>query len=170
MSDDSHPPPPQAEPPVASGSQPDSSLPPPPPSSSVHNPDVQVLPPPTAPIANRSQLLERARTFLHSPQVQHEDTAAKYRFLQEKGLNDVEIRGLLQELVRPLMHTLIAVIELRLACAYACCSTSDVSPTTAVQLTWTVYWTCEDSQLGHWWISGYTTHLLCTSHRTPCYR
>lgn len=48
---------------------------------------------------DRAQLIERARTFLYSPQVRYEDNAAKYRFLAEKGLNDVEIHGLLHELV-----------------------------------------------------------------------
>ncbi|KAH9948389.1 hypothetical protein B0H21DRAFT_707808 [Amylocystis lapponica] len=47
---------------------------------------------------NREELLEKARAFLHSPQVQHEDAIAKRRFLTEKGLSQVEIDGLLQEL------------------------------------------------------------------------
>lgn len=51
------------------------------------------------PVTDRAQLVERARTFLYSPQVRYEDNAAKYTFLEEKGLNDVEIQGLLHELV-----------------------------------------------------------------------
>lgn len=48
---------------------------------------------------DRTELLHRARAFLTSPQVQNEDVAAKRRFLVEKGLNDVEVEGLLRELV-----------------------------------------------------------------------
>lgn len=50
--------------------------------------------------ANRTELLRKARAFLGSPQVRHEDDIAKRRFLTEKGLTDVEIDRLLQEIVR----------------------------------------------------------------------
>ncbi|KAL6305817.1 hypothetical protein BKA93DRAFT_895834 [Sparassis latifolia] len=46
---------------------------------------------------DRTELLEKARAFLSSPQVVHEDTAAKRRFLAEKGLSDAEVDGLLRE-------------------------------------------------------------------------
>jgi hypothetical protein len=48
---------------------------------------------------NRTELISRARSFLTSPQIRHEDISAKRRFLVEKGLSDAEIAGLLQELV-----------------------------------------------------------------------
>ena len=48
----------------------------------------------------RAELLQRARAFLTSPQVQHEDVAAKRRFLADKGLTDAEIESLLYEVVR----------------------------------------------------------------------
>jgi hypothetical protein len=48
---------------------------------------------------SRAGLIERARSFLTSPQIRHEDFFAKRRFLAEKGLSDAEIAGLLQELV-----------------------------------------------------------------------
>jgi hypothetical protein len=48
---------------------------------------------------NRAELRERARSFLTSPKIRHEDLFAKRRFLAEKGLSDAEITGLLQELV-----------------------------------------------------------------------
>jgi hypothetical protein len=51
-------------------------------------------------VPNRLELLEQARAFLTSPQVVHDDVAAKRRFLTDKGLTDVEITGLLNELVR----------------------------------------------------------------------
>lgn len=54
---------------------------------------------PTSPLENRAELLNRARSFLMSPQIPHEDIIAKRRFLVEKGLSDAEIAGLLQELV-----------------------------------------------------------------------
>ncbi|PSR93767.1 hypothetical protein PHLCEN_2v4662 [Hermanssonia centrifuga] len=47
---------------------------------------------------DRTELIDRARIFLNSPQVRYEDPSAKRRFLAEKGLNDTEIDGLLQEL------------------------------------------------------------------------
>ncbi|KAI9056505.1 hypothetical protein FKP32DRAFT_1763211 [Trametes sanguinea] len=50
---------------------------------------------------DRSELLQRARAFLTSPQVRHEDAAAKRRFLAEKGLTEVEIEGLLHEVPAP---------------------------------------------------------------------
>jgi len=48
----------------------------------------------------RAELIARARSFLVSPQVQLQDTAAKRSFLAEKGLNEVEIEELLRNLVR----------------------------------------------------------------------
>ncbi|KAI9000836.1 hypothetical protein BD414DRAFT_526238 [Trametes punicea] len=50
---------------------------------------------------DRSELLQRARAFLSSPQVRHEDLSAKRTFLAEKGLTDVEIEGLLHEVPPP---------------------------------------------------------------------
>lgn len=49
---------------------------------------------------DRFELLSRARTFLTSPQIQDQDVFAKRRFLVDKGLNESEVEGLLQELVR----------------------------------------------------------------------
>ncbi|TFK88928.1 hypothetical protein K466DRAFT_546215 [Polyporus arcularius HHB13444] len=50
---------------------------------------------------DRTELLQRARAFLTSPQVRHEDASAKRRFLVEKGLTDAEIEGLLYEVPPP---------------------------------------------------------------------
>ena len=55
---------------------------------------------PTTPVSNRSELLDRARLFLNSPQVIHQDHESKRRFLTEKGLTDGEIQLLLREMVR----------------------------------------------------------------------
>lgn len=90
MSDDSHPQPSKPSEPAPSPTQNEAPRPP------QINSDVQVTP---EVVSDRAQLLERARNFLHSPQVRNEDNSAKYRFLAEKGLNEVEIRGLLHELV-----------------------------------------------------------------------
>ncbi|TFK55576.1 hypothetical protein OE88DRAFT_1651951 [Heliocybe sulcata] len=51
-----------------------------------------------APEDDRRELLDRARSFLLSPQVRDEDIWAKRTFLAEKGLTDPEIDGLLREL------------------------------------------------------------------------
>jgi Pex14 N-terminal domain len=48
---------------------------------------------------DRSDLLAKARSFLASPQVQHQDVNAKRAFLVEKGLNDTEITELLRTIV-----------------------------------------------------------------------
>ncbi|KAI0660809.1 hypothetical protein C8Q70DRAFT_912648 [Cubamyces menziesii] len=58
-------------------------------------------PPNTATADDRSELLQRARAFLNSPQVRHEDISAKRQFLVEKGLREAEIETLLHELPPP---------------------------------------------------------------------
>ena len=62
---------------------------------------IQDVPPLAGPStsSDRTDLLEKARAFLSSPQVVHEDAIAKRKFLAEKGLNDAEIERLIQELV-----------------------------------------------------------------------
>ncbi|GJE84358.1 hypothetical protein PsYK624_004340 [Phanerochaete sordida] len=80
----------------------DAASPPPPPpdttssqlSSTASVPAAESRPDPTT--GDRTELLQRARTFLSSPQVAHEDAAAKRKFLVDKGLNDTEIEGLLR--------------------------------------------------------------------------
>lgn len=49
---------------------------------------------------NREHLLDRARSFLASPQVQNQDLPSKRAFLREKGLSEAEIENLLRTLVR----------------------------------------------------------------------
>ncbi|PPQ67821.1 hypothetical protein CVT26_007068 [Gymnopilus dilepis] len=51
---------------------------------------------PQSQAADRAELLARARTFLASPQVQHQDIAAKRAFLTDKGLQESEIDELLR--------------------------------------------------------------------------
>ena len=65
-------------------------------------------PAPTQPAGDRTELLSTARAFLNSPQVRHEDIAAKRNFLVQKGLNDGEINELLREAVsvRPLRRAI----------------------------------------------------------------
>jgi hypothetical protein len=57
------------------------------------------------PAQDRSELYSRARSFLLSPQVIHQDVPAKRRFLVEKGLTDEEIGRLLLEAVSSLNFT-----------------------------------------------------------------
>ncbi|RPD80921.1 hypothetical protein L226DRAFT_432864, partial [Lentinus tigrinus ALCF2SS1-7] len=68
--------------------------------SSPDLPPAQSDPPPPA-STDRTELIQRARAFLTSPQVRHEDATAKRRFLAEKGLTDAEIEGLLYEVSPP---------------------------------------------------------------------
>ncbi|KAJ7228365.1 hypothetical protein GGX14DRAFT_538652 [Mycena pura] len=56
------------------------------------------VPPPNSESEDRTDLLAKARAFLHQPQVQREDLASKRRFLADKGLNEVEVEGLLREM------------------------------------------------------------------------
>ncbi|KAM5535508.1 hypothetical protein V8D89_010845 [Ganoderma adspersum] len=63
-------------------------------------PPTQAQPLPPTPV-DRTELLQRARVFLTSPQVRHEDMTAKRRFLADKGLSDVEVDGLLREVPPP---------------------------------------------------------------------
>jgi hypothetical protein len=84
-SDNSPPPAGHSEPPSTSATQP---VPPPEHASS------------TMPMSNRSELLDRARHFLTSAQVIHQDHESKRRFLTDKGLTDGEIQLLLREMVR----------------------------------------------------------------------
>ena len=83
-----------ADPPAASSSTPpaqrDAS-----PSQAVPQTDTSSIPA----VGERTELLEKARAFLNSPQVRHEDYAAKRRFLAEKGLDEAEIDGLLISMV-----------------------------------------------------------------------
>ncbi|KAI9508159.1 hypothetical protein F5148DRAFT_1149264 [Russula earlei] len=51
------------------------------------------------PIPHRSELLDRARHFLSSPQVMHQDYESKRGFLAEKGLADGGIQSLLREML-----------------------------------------------------------------------
>lgn len=76
------------------------NIPAPEPEEIVPGTDAQVIAP-AVPLeaANRVELLDKARAFLRSPQVMHEDVLAKRRFLAEKGLNDAEIEQLMVELV-----------------------------------------------------------------------
>lgn len=54
-------------------------------------------PNPAPAVGDRSELLQRARAFLSSPQLAHEDLSAKRKFLADKGLDSAEIDGLLRE-------------------------------------------------------------------------
>ncbi|KAI0638363.1 hypothetical protein C8Q77DRAFT_1048683 [Trametes polyzona] len=62
-----------------------------------NDPPAQVAPTPE----DRTELIQRARAFLTSPQVRHENLAAKQRFLREKGLTEAEIENLLREVPAP---------------------------------------------------------------------
>ena len=76
-----------------------------PPANSSDHASSSSSPTPTA-TSNRAELLDRARHFLGSPQVIHQDYESKRRFLTEKGLEDGEIQLLLSEMVRP-VHVLL---------------------------------------------------------------
>jgi Pex14 N-terminal domain len=76
----------------------------PPPSNTVSEqpkPGDSLSPVPTPPaVQDRTELFDRARTFLNSPQILDQDAIAKRKFLSEKGLTESEIEHLLREPVR----------------------------------------------------------------------
>jgi hypothetical protein len=73
----------------------------------------QSPPPLTHPVEDRLALLSRARVFLASPQVQHQNLPAKRAFLAEKGLNETEIDSLLREVVSSLSPSYRFSVNLR---------------------------------------------------------
>jgi len=66
--------------------------------------------PPSQNHATRNELITRARAFLSSLQVQHQDTESKRAFLREKGLTEADIDDLLRSLVCSLLSTLTSSI------------------------------------------------------------
>lgn len=68
------------------------------PTTAEANPQKPATTQPSATVPDRSELVSRARAFLHSPQIQQQDSSAKRQFLAEKGLNETEIGALLREL------------------------------------------------------------------------
>jgi peroxisomal membrane anchor protein 14 (PEX14) len=87
------------------------------------------------PTSDRSELLDRARHFLNSPQVIDQDNESKRRFLAGKGLTDGGIQLLLRETVRPVhiyppFDTQCLIV--RKAFAVASRATTDVSRTCTV--------------------------------------
>jgi Pex14 N-terminal domain len=85
---------------------------------------------------NRAELIERARSFLASPQIRHEDLSAKRRFLAEKGLSDAEIAGLLQELVYIPSFSIpnfASNINVGVASSSAACPTTNLSSVSAFE-------------------------------------
>lgn len=60
-----------------------------------------------SPVKSRANLIARARSFLASPQVRHQDLVAKRAFLVEKGLSDLEIEKLLFNIVRVCLSVVI---------------------------------------------------------------
>ncbi len=83
---------------------------------------------------DRTELIDKARIFLNSPQVRYEDPSAKRRFLAEKGLNDTEIDGLLQELVRQILDSHTTQTKCKIAGEpVAIGSTAELPSTTSVQ-------------------------------------
>ena len=53
----------------------------------------------STPPKDRSELLNKARAFLTSPQVRHDDPDTTKRFLVEKGLNEAEIHQVMNDTV-----------------------------------------------------------------------
>jgi len=62
--------------------------------NSTEHPETTASSPPSTP---REELMSRARSFLLSPQIRHEDANSKHSFLSQKGLTDSEIGDLLRE-------------------------------------------------------------------------
>lgn len=76
-------------------------------SSAPDNPAANTATQPMGLSEDRSDLLARARSFLQSPSIVHQDIMAKRQFLAEKGLDNLEIQGLLRELVSAFAHSFL---------------------------------------------------------------
>ena len=112
-----------SEPPSAESTQPDSSL--------EHESTSRTT------MSDRSELLDRARHFLSSPQVVHQDLESKRHFLKEKGLADGDIQLLLREVVRLVLFPSARPLKARIArkaFATPCCAATDVSRTATIPL------------------------------------
>ena len=153
MADDS----PPEQPPSPQESSSEASPGPAPPQTTVPSPAIGT---------DRTELLHRARTFLTSPQVQHEDVASKRRFLVEKGLTGAEIEGLLYEVVRPAVFLHTSVLTYHLA------STSTFSPGQDIPSASTLQSAPPTSEcvpgvyLGGWRLRSFAIGLLRTSSGT----
>lgn len=62
----------------------------------------------TSTSTDHADLLSKARAFLHSPQLVHEDLLAKRAFLLDKGLHPSDVDTLLRELVSLLLSSVIS--------------------------------------------------------------
>ena len=90
------------------------------------------------PMPDRTELLDKARHFLSSPQVVHQDYDSKRRFLTEKGLADGDIELLLREMVRPVfipVRTTLKRVFRKQALAASRRAYADVSRTTPIPFT-----------------------------------
>ena len=134
------------------------------PTSSVETPNTPTSQPSQP--EDRSELLERARTFLRSPQVVHEDAFAKRKFLAQKGLNDGEVETLIQELVSDIVLHPASCSHGVLASSDA---TTDVSPTSTVKHTQPVDRCAPNNQLGCWWLDCPAIGLLRETSQCAIY-
>jgi hypothetical protein len=155
-----------------SESEPLSTDTPPPNSSSEHASSPSSSPTPPTPTPDRSELLDRARLFLSSPQVTHQDYESKRRFLTEKGLADGEIRLLLREMVRPI-HAFVPLRFLRPQNSCLCSrkafavprrSTADISCASAVPSARPSRRHLQGALMASGWLHGSALHILraCT--------
>lgn len=135
-----------------------------PPPSTAPTPAEQSVPAAPA-VEDRSELVQRARAFLTSPQVQYEDLAAKRRFLLDKGLNDAEVEALLRDVVRMRSMSCKACYEADSDAAATSTSNSatNISAASAVQPAEATRGHIQDCNLGSGRVCCPALGILCTS-------
>jgi hypothetical protein len=133
--------------------------------------------PTPTPASNRAELLDRARHFLSSPQVIHQDYESKRRFLTEKGLEDGEIQLLLSEMVRPVhafpnpKHSMVMLrSEKAFAVAVARRATADVPRTSPVPSARPPRRHLQGVVMASGGLHGPALHLLRASRSLPSHR
>ena len=112
---------------------------------------------------DRSDLLAKARLFLASPQVQHQDINAKRAFLIEKGLNDTEIAELLRTIVCVYIPSHLHYFTLLLACAIAIHSSENLSPAASLKFAYSPSWSSALVLMVNWWFCGASPSISCPS-------
>ncbi len=118
-------------------------------------------------VEDRTQLVHRARTFLTSPAVQHQDLFAKRRFLLDKGLNEPEIEGLLRELVGVYTGRAIWSFTRPAAATITGNTAQDLPVAAAVKSAQSPHWNIQTVLLDNGRNCGPCFRLLCMpSHRS----
>lgn len=111
---------------------------------------------------NRTELVERARGFLSSPQIRYEGVAAKRHFLADKGLSDAEIADLIRETVGP-HYMFLSGVSSKVDATGSVRPSTDIPTASSLQPARIACWPCSDYEMGCRGLIGSSLDLLCLS-------